>query len=164
MKNTIKRLLAFVLVIACVVPFVACAKPKLNLEKAEANLKDADYIVVYDDDSKITAVEATLYASRDKKSVTIVKLETAKAAKLYYQAQKLEIEMEIEEAELELKTAKYMVRKFADDLTSAEIDAYEDQIKKLKEEIKELKENLKCVGRQGKYVWYGDKEAIKASK
>ena len=101
MKNTLKRVLALVLVIACVVPFVACAKPKLDLEKAKANLEEAEYTVTVREEPN-TGVEATLYAVKDllsgdeTKSLTIIKCETAKMAKLAYQAKKLDIEQQIE--------------------------------------------------------------------
>lgn len=164
MKNTLKRVLALVLVIACVVPFVACAKPKLDLEKAEANLKEEGYTVVYNSDVKSAGIEATLHATKDGKEVSIAKYETTKAAKLAYQSAKLSIENEIEEAKLALKTAKYMLDKFEDDLSDIERNLYEEKVNDLKEDIEELKAELKTIGRSGKYVWSGDKEAIKASK
>jgi predicted nucleic acid-binding Zn-ribbon protein len=168
MKNTIKRILAFVLVIACVVPFVACAKPQLNLEKAEANLKEADYTVTVKEDPS-TGVEVMLVAvkdvlSKDAKGVTIMKFETVKLAKLYYQAKVMETEQEIEQLELRIKTIKHMLNKFEDELSSDEIDSYNDSIKEAKAEIEELKEDLKTTGRSGKYVWEGDKDSIKASR
>ena len=168
MKNTFKRILALVLVIACVVPFVACAKPKLNVEKAKENLEAADYLVYVNDDLDMPYIEEMLTASKgtgdERTEITIVKFADAKSAKLYYQGLKLEIEQDIESAKLELKTYKRIITKYGDDLDSDEVDDLKDEIKELEEKIEELKEDLKEIGRSGKYVWVGDKEAVKATK
>ena len=49
------------------------------------------------------------------------------------------------------------------DLTSDEIDELEEEIEEFEDEVKELKEECVC-GRSGKFVWYGTKKALEATK
>ncbi len=169
MKNTIKRILALVLTIACVVSLVSCAKPKLDLEKAKANLEENGYVVTVTN-SPDAGVESVLLALKnlvsadETQSLTIYKFKSVKLAKLYHQAQVLKIENEIESLELEIKAIKHLINKFENELDSDDIDDYKEDIAEAKQEIAELKDELKTIGRQGKYVWQGDKEAIKATK
>ena len=169
MKNTLKRILAFVLAIACMISLVSCSKPQLNLEKAEENLKENGFTVTVSE-SPDTGVDAVLIAiknlisSEETQSLTIYQFGSVKLAKLYYQAEVLDIEREIEALEIEIKAIKHLIKKFDAELDSDDIEDYKEEIIDLKDEIKELKDELKNIGRQGKFVWEGDKEAIKATK
>ena len=169
MKMTLKRIIAVLLAVACAVSLVSCARPKLDLEKAKSNLKDNGYTVTVTE-SPDTGVDAVLIAMKDllsdeeTKTLTIYQFGSVKLAKLYHQAKMLEIEREIESLEIELKATKHMLNKFKDELDGKDIESYNEQIAKIKEEIAELKDDVKTIGRQGKYVWEGDKEPIKATR
>lgn len=164
MKKTLRCALALVLALTCILSLVACAKPQTNLEKAKANLEAADYKVSYDTEPSDIGVAEKLTASKglldiisgDDDYIVIVKYETSKAAKLAAQSMKLAVEQQIEAKKLELKIEKNNKSQF--DANNAE------KIDDLEDAIEDLKEQLENIGRSGKYVWYGDDDAIKASK
>jgi len=165
MKKLTKILLAMMLVIASLLTFTACfaPAPAKNLEKAEDALEDADYTVHYEDDSDSPYIKETLYASDDDDNTLSVRVfNDAKTAKIFYEQMKNELDYEKDEIKAEIKLYEHLIKKYEDDLDSDEIDEYEDDIKELKDELEEL-ENL-VVGRSGKTVWSGTKDAIKDSK
>lgn len=169
MKKTPKSIIAIVLAAACLLSLASCAKPKLNLEKAEVNLKDNGYTVTvqHSDDAGVEAVliaMKNLVSDEETKTLTIIQFGSVKLAKLYYQSKVLEIEREIESLELEIKAKKHMINKFKSELDDKDIAEYNEDIIEIKQEITELKDDLKTLGRQGTYVWEGDREAIQATK
>ena len=153
MKKILSLLLVLVTMLALCTSLVACGgpKPQLNLDKAEDCLKDHDYFVVVEDGEEYGgyegyAVEEYLYAEDDNDNeLTIIKFKTSKAAKLYYKYL----------GKGEEKTLKYLLKKYGNDMDK-------DEKKYLEKELKEAQEWV--IGRSGKYVWYGTKDAIKDSK
>ena len=149
-------LLVLVTMLTVCTSLVACGgpKPTLNLDKAKRNLKDNDYEVeIMDGDDwedvegGALAMEEVLYAEDeddDDNYIYIIKFKTAKDAKLYYKA------FENEDAWVEF--AKYVLKKYGDDLDREYRDELEEDI-----------ENW-AWGCYGKYVWYGSKDAIKDTK
>jgi hypothetical protein len=59
---------------------------------------------------------------------------------------------------------KNILKKYEDDMSSAEIDDLEDEIKDIEDEIEDLEDASKYFGRSGKIVWVGTKGAIKDAK
>ncbi len=151
----------------CLFAVVGCSGPKLDFDKAEDNLKDEDYMVTVSEKYSGQfgeAVEEYLYAfNEDGDNLTIIKFEKVGAAKKYYKSLKMSYDHEVEEIKLQIEMCKYYIKNFEDDLSSDEIDMYEDEIKDLKEELEDMKKET-AFGRSGKYVWFGDKDAIKDTK
>ncbi len=165
MKKLLSLILAGALLVGAMFALTSCfgPKPELDLEKAEENLEDADYSVQFDDDyDKDDVYAATLYASDDDDNyLRIMEFNNVKFAKLYEKQLKLEADYALEEAKLQIKAMKLQLKEYGDDLDDDEIEYMEEQIEKLEEEIDEYDY---VVGRKGKVVWEGTKEAIKASK
>ena len=181
MKRKLAVLLALAMLIGCVALFASCgAKPELDLEKAKDALEDEDYTVYYEDDMSddVPYIEEYLSArDDDDNSITIIRFADAKTAKLYYNTLKIdrdneiaEIKADIKSLKAEIKASEQILKKYEDDMKSDEIEALEDEIEELEDEIKDLEKELEdmkedyVLGRSGKVVWTGTKDAIKASK
>ncbi len=166
MKNTVKKILALALVICSVFALASCSlfqpKPKQDLEKAAKNLEKAGYDVdyeTYDSDNAII-VEYIEASDEDGNKITIIKYATRKAAKLAYENEKIRRDYKIDTLENEIDSLKYQMKKFAED---DEKEMYEKYIEELKEELQALKKE-EVLGKSGKIVWYGSKDAVKATK
>ena len=161
------KLLAICLILATLFCITSCgAKPKLNFEKAQKNLEDKDYMVMFSDDEDDLKPGMAAYLSAsdgDENRLVMIEYKDLKSAKLAYKEYKLSIESKIEEKELEIKELKNILKKYDADLDSEAIDNCEDEIKELQDEIKDLKKET-LYGRSGKIFWYGTKDAVKASK
>ena len=170
MKKILSMLLVVVMLATCIMALSACApKPALkDLEEVAETLEDADYYASYSDDEDylgIGMVERLYAYDKDDDSdntLVIIVYESAKLAKIAYKEAKLNLEMEEKELKLEIKKIETILKEYSGELKSAEIDAYEDELKDLEEELELYKEYV--VGISGKTVWYGTKEAIKDSK
>ena len=163
MKRFFKSLVAILIILSTLLAITSCARPNMDLEDAEEALKDEGYSVTYNDDPGDPSMAEYLRASKDEDSIYIYVFETAKAANLYYESIKTYREYQIESLKLQIKTIKYELRAFEDDMKSEEIDALEDQLKELEKELKEYKNDY-VIGKWGKTVWSGTKDALKDSK
>lgn len=185
MKKTFRSLVAVVLLLCTIFTISSCSlfsRPPRDLEKAADNLEDEDYYVRYyddEDDIYIPGVVEYLSASDEdgENYLTVLVFKTSKAASLYKQSVKMsldhemeEIKNKIEEYKHEIKMLEYTLKKFDDDLDSDEIDEieeeidyYEDRIKEYEKELKELKKET-VIGKSGKTIWFGTKDALKDSK
>ena len=164
MKATMTRLLVLLLALVCVLGLVACGTaPETDLEDAKDALEDAGYEVYYDDDIEEPGMEESLSANDDDEYIRIYRFEKASTAKLYYETLKLEHEYELKRMKAELKLMKHMLSKYEDDLDRSEVKEFEDEIEDLEEDIEEFKDEY-VIGRRGKVVWYGTKQAAKDSK
>ena len=174
MKKTIIRLIALVFVVCFAFSLASCFEPKpliKDLEKAAENLEDEDYMVRYTDDEDELSVgqveKLTAYKYGDDyddyETLTVIVFEDTKSAKLYYEAEKLDFDRELESYEIELKKYEHLLNKYEDDLDSDAIEEIEDEIKELEKAIEEYKDTY-VVGRSGKTVWAGTKDAIEDSK
>ncbi len=163
MKKFLALILASVMILSCMIVFSSCTpRPKMDLEDAEDNLEDEDYYVLYSDDIDEPGYKERLSASNGDDYLIVIVFEDAKLAKLYYEEAKASMNYEKEELEREIARYEHMLKKYDDDLTSAEVDDMEDELKDLKKELKEYKEYV--IGKSGKTVWAGTKDAIKDSK
>ena len=165
MKRILAAILLVVLVFSSVIVLSSCgAKPKLNLEVAKENLEEEGYSVSYDDDSSTLGVKETLSAreSNGENEINVVVCTTVKYAKLKYEELKMQLNNSKENYKLQIKTLKYKLRAFSKDLSSSEKEAYEESIERYEENLKEMNDIV--IGRSGKTVWYGTKDAIKATK
>lgn len=167
MKKIITAILALAMIIGCVAVFASCGgpKPKLDLDKAEANLKAAKYSVSHNDDADRLPADRkeTLYAKDDNDNyINIYVFNDRKSANLYYKSLESELEFSIDSTKLEIKYVKNMIKKYSADLDSATLKSYENKLKQLEEELEELEDIV--IGKSGKTVWSGTKEAIKATK
>ena len=175
-------LAALILIVILVPILLAPPKPNFDLKEAENNLEDKDYTVntteykhPEDSNGRLERLSAT---SEDGESnLEIVIFDNAKLANLYYEECKLEreakiyiYEMQIKAQENELKELQTLLSKYGKELSSSEIDDLGDEIAELLSDIKEAKADLKelknesVVGKSGKKVWAGTKDAIKDSK
>jgi len=166
MKRIFAAILALLMVLGSITMLASCgAKPKLNLERAEENLDDADYIVHYEDDEDELSftMEEKLEAYDGDNSITIIKYKKSSTAKLKYAELKLKYDSEIKYYENQIKYYEHIIKAYDDDLKSSEIDQYEDSLKDAEDYLEELKEEG-AFGRSGKYVWYGTMDALKDTK
>ena len=142
------------------------SKPNIDdLEAAKANLEDADYSATYTDDEDylgVGEVERLTASDDDDNILYVVVYASNKLANLTYEELKANLEAEKESTKREIERIKHILKKFDDELKSAEIDKYEDELKDLEEELEEYKNFV--IGKSGKTVWYGTKDAIKDSK
>ncbi len=162
MKKTIKALIALMLVFCTIFTLTSCSVPEFDLENAKENLEDEDYYVSYREDYEI-GISEYLYASSDDDMLRVFICETRKMAKLIYQELKLSMESEMESLKLEIKSVKHILNKFEDEMSDDEIDEYEDRLDELEEQL-ELYKKEYVIGKRGKTVWAGTKDAIKDSK
>lgn len=180
MKKLWAKLLSGVLAVMCLFAVAGCSSPKLNFDKAEDNLKDEDYEVICTDEEEkmgsalryidlpsqaAPAVEEVLaaYSEDGDDMLIIIKFEKTKAAKMVYKHLRAEMRYEIQSAKDQIEMYEWFVKKYDDDLSSQEIDYMEDAIKDMKDELKDMKKET-SLGRSGKYVWIGTKDAVKDSK
>lgn len=185
MKTVIKKLLALLLIASTLFALTSCSlfapRPPRNIEKAKQNLEDAGYSVYYVDDTSYLAPNSLagsdyinqwqhetnlLYRDVDKylssMNITIIVFKSSKAAKIYYEQLKI-CDTNAEKAENEIDQMKFLLKHYSDDLSAEEIAYYEKEISVRKEQIKEHKKNY-IIARSGKMVWYGTKDAIKATR
>ena len=165
MKTTLKKLLVIVLALTCIMGLVACAPaPKKDLEKAKDALEDEKYSVSYsDEDDSGDGIEERLYATDGKDNyLYILKFEKTSTAKLYYKSLVNENDNELALNKAYLKYYEHILKNFEDDMDDKQVDSYEDNIEEYEEEIEDAKELV--IGRSGKIVWIGTKQAIKDSK
>ena len=161
-----KKFLALLLVLVMTFALASCSlfsKPELDLDDAQDNLEDEDYSVRYEDDEDNlgAGVEEYLSAYDDKDNyLRITVYASAKLAKLDYKARKLQIDTQIKETKLEIQQIEYLLENYKKDLDDP--SDYKDQLKDLEKELEQLEEMV--VGKSGKTVWYGTKDAINASK
>ena len=167
MKKILSMLLALVMLVTCFMALSACApRPYLkDLEEAAENLEDADYFATYTDDEDnlgVGVVERLSAYDDDDNYLYVIVYASNKLASLSYEELKAELEAEKESTKREIERIKHILKKFDGELKSDEIDEYEDELKDLEEELEEYKNFV--IGKSGKTVWYGTKDAIKDSK
>ena len=171
MKKILSLLLALVMLVTCFMALSACApRPYLkDLEEAAENLKDAKYDVYYSDKEDelkkwygFGVVEALDADDADDNELVVVVFETSKLARLHYEEKKLAMEYSKDSLEQNIKKVKHILKKYGDDLKSAEEDYYKELLEQYEEQLDMLKDVV--IGISGKTVWYGTKDAIKASK
>ncbi len=164
MKKIISALLVFVMLLGCVFTLASCGdKPEMDLEKAKKNLEDAEYNVSYDDDNDSSPeIEKSLYAYHDEDEISITVYNDTKSARLAYDRSKMEKEFGVQAIEQQIKLMEHYLDEYKDDLSSEEIDEFEDTIKECKKQLEDADNYI--IGRSGKTVWEGTKTAIEASK
>ena len=174
MKKTIIRLIALVFVVCFAFSLASCFAPKpliKDLEKAAENLEDEDYMVRYTDDEDELSVgqveKLTAYKYGDDyddyETLTVIVFEDTKSAKLYYDELKTRLDYQKEYMELYIESLEHQLKKYEDDLDSDEINEIEDTIKELNKALEKVEDEY-VIGRSGKTVWAGTKDAIEDSK
>ena len=174
MKKTIIRLIALVFVVCFAFSLASCFAPKpliKDLEKAAENLEDEDYDVYYTDDEDEIAyhefgaciAEYLEADDDDDNSIEIVVFKDTKSAKLYYDELKTRLDYQKEYMELYIESLEHQLKKYEDDLDSDEINEIEDTIKELNKALEKVEDEY-VIGRSGKTVWAGTKDAIEDSK
>ncbi len=174
MKKVLSLVMAAVLLVGAVFAFSSCtARPEMDLEKAKENLEKEGYSVTYysgEDEALdvgeaeyLRAYKAAESEDEDSKSLTVIVFESNAVAKAYYESEKAQGEAELESLKAYIKVLKAQLKAGEDDMTEEEIAKIEEEIEEMEEDIKEYKENY-VLGRSGKTVWYGDKDAVDASR
>ena len=173
MRKTLSRLFVVALFAIFALSLVSCTKPELDFDDAEDNLEDADYTVYVSEKSSVNVEKELRATHKDGDYLLIAEYKDAKSAKIAYQEYKLsrqsqldELKAEIKYYELRIKEYKNLIDKYDDDIDA---DTYEERIEELEDGIEELEDDIKKVkemslGRSGKIVWYGTKDAVKDSK
>ena len=181
MKKFLIALLAFVLLIGCMLSFASCeekeeneekeeklsnigTKPELDISDAMNALEDEYYEVKDRSDSILeVGMEESFYASKGESYFTMISFETEELAKIYYKGLKLEYDSELENIKLQIEYYEYLLENYEDELDSDEIDEYEDEIKDLQKELDEMENELSC-GISKNVVWYGNNDAAEATR
>ena len=164
MKRFLLIFLACLMALSCMIAFSSCAtKPEKDLEDAAENLEDEDYIVSYEDDVDDVGYEEKLYARNDKDdTLTVIVFSDTKLAGMYYDEMKAQLKYQEETIKRQIKALEHTLKKYDDDMDSDEVDEMEDEVKDLKKQLKKFDEMV--IGKSGKTVWMGTKDAIKDSK
>ncbi len=136
MKRILSAILVCILMVGCVFALASCGGPNKDPEKAKAALEDAEYTVRFSDDEKVLDddVEAQIIAF-DKDGNYI---------SIIYCADKDAAKDAYEEAEEDIDEMKKELAKMLNLEEGKEIDLE--------------------LGKSGKIVWAGTKDAIKAAK
>lgn len=175
MKKFLALFFALLMLASSVTLLSACKKEKEDDDKSSIKdtygiatadpedlcdaLEDANYTTHYRTDSNNPGMTAQLYASNEEHAVYIIYCEAEKTAQLYYNVVKAEYDNDIACLEAEIELCQHMVQDYADDLTSSELDDYEDEVKEMKQELKEFQEDY-VLGYSGTVVWYGNRSAF----
>ncbi len=165
-KNLLKVFFVACLMVLTLTLASCGATPKFDLEKAAENLERRDYWVSYEedyDDETAPQIKEYLSAHDGDQSITIIKFNDLRSAKLYYKIMKIEYETELKELKLELKAYRWEKIRYAGKLDSDDMDDLEEEIEELKDEIEDLKKEA-SYGRIGNIVWFGTKEAVEDTK
>ena len=169
-----KKFLAIVLVLALL---AGCAylvfdyfdsRPNIgDLEKTKENLEAAGYtVMLITAEDKIGylpdgAVKYLSASDKDDNTLVIYVYENRELAKLKYEQLKCSLEYQIESIELQIEQLEYDLEN-NEDLTDDEIKLIEKRIDTYEEALEQFKSYK--VGRSGKTIWYGTKDAAKASR
>ena len=162
------HLLVVSLLIACMLlSLTSCFAPKpliKDLEQAQENLEDEDFIALYTDEENYLGYGCTekLSAYDDDDFLYVMVYDSSKTASTYYNTLKAERDAEIAVVKAELKEAKYILKQYEGDMKSNEVDDLEDEIKELEKELEELESVV--YGKSGSTIWYGTEKAIEDSK
>ena len=165
-KNLLKVFFVACLMVLTLTLASCGATPKFDLEKAAENLERRDYWVNYEedyDDEDEPQIKEYLSAHDGDQSITIIKFNDLRSAKLYYKIMKIEYEAELKELKLGLKAYRWAKIRYAGKLDSDQKEDLQEEIDELKDELEEGKKEI-TFGRIGNIVWYGSEEAIKDTK
>ena len=165
-KFLVKLLVAFSLLL-CILAGVACSASKegikVDINKAENALREKGYDIEVEYDTSYWGIdgiiEKAVFAEKDVNSyediyIEIYLFENEKVAKALYESWKAETESELNCLKAELKVNETILNEYRDIIKSTEIDELEDEIKEYKKEIEEIEEGLKCMGINGRCVWW----------
>ena len=166
-----KKFIAVLLVLAVlagaayyVVNFVINKPNMSDLDALKEKLEKADYMVSYTEngesgDGIIEYFMATNEESED--ALVIMVFDDKEYAKLYYRELKIRLDYTMKSLELQIDQYEYMLEK-DEDLSESEIERYEKYIEDAEEDLEHYKDII--LVRQGDTIWYGTKDAIKASR
>ncbi len=169
MKKLTVKLLALALLVASVFSLASCSlfapKPETDLKDAEDALEDNKYSVSYIDDEDDLSVgvaeKLTAYNDDDYLQVTIYKDSTL--ASIAYEELQQELKEEKATIKRNIKKYEHLIKKYKSDLKDADLlKTYEDRLEDYEEQLEEMKNAV--IGKSGKIVWAGTKDAIKDSK
>ena len=171
-----KKFLIFLLIVAVigfgaykVLEYIESMPALEDLDQTAQALEDAGCTVYHikadDDDSLVDegASEVLFAQGNDSDSnmaLFIIVYESAELARINYKLYKNTIDYEKNEIELEIDLLTYEIDNF--DLSPSEKEYYSENVKELEEKLEEA-ENV-VVGIKGNILWYGTKEAVKASR
>ena len=158
MRKIIKKISAVLMVaISCLLISCNGLTPELDISKARKNLKENDYYVEKNNEmlNDEWSMEEILYASDDDENfIVIIEFDSVKSAKTYYKTYVRE-----KQEKNALKFYEYIIKNYSEELDKEDLDDFKEE-KKEAEEYLEKNSN----GVQGKYVWFGTKDAIEDTK
>ena len=185
MKKFLTSLLTCLLVLIAAFSISGCSpKPALDFDDAMDELIDHDYNI-YDmnheevsNDSLFLAFDNALVdtyipqdaideafhaSSRNREDrLCMIQFEKSKDANKWYKYIKETLDIMIINIQQELEMYEYFLKKYEDDISNDAIEDYKDIIKYYKGTLKTLEDII--IGKKGKIVWYGTKEAIEDTK
>lgn len=177
MKNLFIKLIACLMIAFCTMGMYGCSVGSVDIADVRSKLLAKGYEVETGSGTDIFqellgpgddfgAKEMLLaYSENEEEYLLIIHFDSLKFAKLAYEMGTLEYSQEIESAKKRIEFCKFILDKYSDDeMTSEEIDQYQDEIKEAKKNIEENEELLKCVKRKGKFYIIGTKYALEDMK
>jgi hypothetical protein len=169
MKKLTVKLLALALLVASVFSLASCSlfapKPETDLKDAEKALEDNKYTVSHvDDEDELSAgVAEYLSASNDDDYLRVTIYKDSTLASIAYEELQQNLKEEKAAIKRNIKKYKHLIKKYKDDLKDDDLlDSYEDRLEDYEEQLEEMKNAV--IGKSGKTVWAGTKDAIKDSK
>ena len=166
MKNTMKKILAFILAVCCIFATSSCSpKPDKKLDQAKIKLEMAGYAVSYENSGEYMqdpTIAEYLEAMKGEDYLEVYKFNTRKVARLYYKNLKIVHDAEIDSYKTKIKLIEHTLEKFDENLDDADIEWYENQLKMYEGLLEDAEKTV--IGRSGKTVWIGTKDAVKSTK
>ncbi len=190
-KRTITFLMTMLLIIS-VFNFASCsARPELDLEESKENLEDFGYTVrylskyqlsqngIYGAENAIIANEKGDFAvigdilsvndiqRLSSLSLAVINFKEERYAKIYYDYIKSVYDSSLSLLKSSLEFVKAAIREHLYQNTQLEknedsIDEIEDSIDEIEDLIEKMQKYV--IGKSGKTVWFGDKQAIEDTK
>ena len=177
MKKFLTVLLCVATVIACALPMAGCSlfveKPETDLETAKENLITAGYTIeTYYELNSISEIaekrgiadylEASKDYGDDEYEVVIMRFGNSNLAIAYYKELKATRNAAIDYANAEIDYYEEFLDDYSSAISSERKENIQEKLSDYKDEVEEYNDLI--LGRSGEYVWYGQKEAIKATK
>ena len=168
MKCIYKRLLAAILLMNLLASLCSCSllapKPETDLEDAKAALESAGYTVYiwdYEDSEDVQdkgkVRELIAYSAGYEDYINIICYEEMATAKVAKKLWNKNLDAEVKYYKAERSYHEHILDKYGDKMTSEEYNRIRSYI----EEDEARADNAVIVGRSGKIVWSGTKNAIK---
>ncbi len=170
MKKFLTCLLSALLAVLCLFICVGCkAAPARSINEADAALSYRGYTVTIEYGGEFDelidvegVVKKSLYAEKGEDYIEIYEFENWFTARRAYKLAKTTYKNAVKIAQSYVDFYEHILDKYDLEMTSAEIDEMQDELKYYRKHLKEAEEKLKSFGRRGKFVWFAsDVDVVK---